>query len=79
MSHDGTERRRTDGRSGFTKDELKDAMKKAMAEWLDRKFMQFGKWSLASIGAALVVALLYFILMTNGWSHLPQTLQHSSH
>ncbi len=74
MSDDGDEHRNIDSRKEF----IKAAMKEAMNEWLDRKFMQFGKWSLAGIGAAVTVALIYFILMTNGWSHIPQTFPHTS-
>lgn len=75
MSHDGTERGRTDGRNGFTKEELKAAIKEAANEWLDKKFMQFGRWSLMSIAAAAIVAVLYFVLVVNGWSHLPPALK----
>lgn len=46
---------------------VKEALKEALKEWLDTKFALFGKWSMASIGAAALAALIYFILTTNGW------------
>jgi hypothetical protein len=55
---------------------IKDAMKEAMKEWLDEKIMSFGKWSLRAIGAAIIVALVYFILTVNGWSHTPGIQNH---
>ena len=50
------------------KEELKRITKEALKEWLDEKFLNFGKWSFATIMAALLAALIYFILWTNGWS-----------
>lgn len=46
---------------------MKDAVKQALKEWLDSKFSEFGKWSATAVAAAGLVALVYFILMTNGW------------
>lgn len=51
------------------KELLKEAFKEAAREWLDDVYRAFGKWSLRAAGAALIVALLYFILTMNGWSH----------
>ncbi len=48
-------------------DAMKKAMKEALKEWLDEKFAAFGKWSLGALGAAALVALVYFILTANGW------------
>ena len=53
----------------LTKEEVKDVMKEALREWLDDKFADFGKWSLVGVGAALLTALAYFILISNGWTH----------
>lgn len=46
---------------------MKDAVKEALKEWLDAKFLAFGKWSLASLAALALAALVYFILKMNGW------------
>lgn len=62
-----TDRRDLDDRKKF----IKDTMKEGLKEWLDEKINIFGRWSLRSIGAALIVALIYFVLTINGWSHLP--------
>lgn len=42
-------------------DEEKQIVKDALKEWLDEKFATFGKWSLASILAAALVAAVFFI------------------
>lgn len=49
-------------------EDVKSAMKEALKEWLDEKFMIFGLWSARAIFAAGLVALTYFILKMNGWS-----------
>jgi hypothetical protein len=54
--------------SNIDKDEMKAALKQALTEWLDKKFSEFGKWSLGAIGAAGLAALTYFILKMNGWN-----------
>lgn len=46
---------------GHDKEVVKDALKDALKEWLDEKFATFGKWSLASIGASLLIAAVWFI------------------
>lgn len=45
----------------MTHEEQKAIVKEALKEWLDEKFLAFGKWSLAAIGAAALAALAYFI------------------
>lgn len=45
----------------------KAAIKEALKEWLDEKFATFGKWSAAALAAAALTALVYFILILNGW------------
>jgi hypothetical protein len=50
-------------------EEEKEVLKEALREWLDAKFAEFGKWSLGSIVCAAFIALIYFMLSMNGWSH----------
>lgn len=45
----------------------KELVKEALKEWLDDKFLAFGKWSAAAIGAAAFTALMYFIFWFDGW------------
>lgn len=49
------------------KELIKAAFKEAAQDWMNEKFRQFGRWSLATIGAAGIIALTYFILVINGW------------
>ena len=49
------------------KELVKDAMKEALKEWLDEKFQMFGKWSLAAIAAAALVAFAWLMLVSHGW------------
>lgn len=49
----------------------KEVVKEALKEWLDEKFVQFGKWTAASLAALLLAAFIYFILVTNGWKQHP--------
>lgn len=48
-------------------DKQKEVIKEALKEWLDEKFLMFGKWSFASLAAMGLAALIYFILKTDGW------------
>lgn len=48
-------------------EEQKRIFKEAISEWLDAKFAELGKWSLAGILAAALAALAYFTLAINGW------------
>ena len=64
---DKDERRNMEDRKKF----IKDAMKEAFKEYLEEKTAQFGKWSLRTIFAAVLVALIYFVLTINGWQHVP--------
>lgn len=49
------------------RDAAKDAVKEALKEWMDEKFTRFGKWSASALAAAALAALVYFILMMNGY------------
>lgn len=39
----------------------KETIKEALKEWLDEKFLAFGKWSAAAIAASALAAIVYFI------------------
>ena len=45
----------------------KEAVKEALKEWLDEQFARVGKWTVHGIIAAALAALVYFILVHNGW------------
>jgi hypothetical protein len=47
----------------------KDAVKEALKEWLDEKFLMVGKYTVNGILAAGLAALVYFILVNQGWVH----------
>ena len=47
--------------------DTKEAVKEALKEWLDEQFARVGRWTVYGIVAAGLVALVYFILMHNGW------------
>lgn len=49
-------------------DDVKEALKEALHEWLDQKFMLFGKWSAAGFACLVFGALIYVILKTQGWT-----------
>ena len=51
----------------MTDQQMKDAAKEAIKEFLDEKFSAFGKWSAASIACLGLAAFVYFILWANGW------------
>jgi hypothetical protein len=52
---------------GRYEETMKQAVKEAIKEWLDDKFVTFGKWSAMSIGAMGIAALLWLILRSQGW------------
>jgi hypothetical protein len=45
----------------------KQAMKEGLQEWLDKKFMEFGKFSLRGIFALMLVGLVYLWATSQGW------------
>jgi ATP-dependent helicase/DNAse subunit B len=48
-------------------DEIKEAVKSALKEWLDEKYMTFGKWSLHGLLAMLLAGMVYLFMISNGW------------
>ncbi len=59
---------------------IKEALKEAFKEYMDEKIQSFGKWSLRTLAAAIIMALLYFLLTINGWQHIPSsTSAHEVH
>lgn len=45
----------------------KEAVKEALKEWLDEQFARVGKWTVHGVLALSLAALVYFILVHNGW------------
>lgn len=56
-------------KENLSKEEVKEATKDAIKEWMDEKFIQVGKWSVSVLTVAALGALTYFILVSNGWRH----------
>lgn len=48
---------------------MKEAVKEAIKEWLDEKFALVGKWTIHSIIAVVLAAMVYFVLIYSGWEH----------
>jgi hypothetical protein len=55
-------------KESLVEDARKDVVKAALAEWLEDKFAQFGKWSLYGIIAMAVAAIAYLSLAQHGWT-----------
>lgn len=60
-----------------TDEEKKAVVKEALKEWMDEKFLAFGKWSFATFAFLVFTALVYFVLKMNGWQIVQTPL--SSH
>ncbi len=63
----------------MSKEEMKRITKEALKEWLDEKFTLFGRWTLRSLASMALVALVYFILKSNGWVKIPMALPTTPH
>ena len=48
-------------------EETKQAIKEGLQEWLNDKFSEFGKLSVRSIFALMLVALVYLWATSQGW------------
>ena len=64
MTWDGKERR---SKQREAEEMQKRVMKEAIKEWLDEQFTKVGKWTVAGFVSLLIAALVYLILLMNGW------------
>jgi hypothetical protein len=53
---------------GLTQDEVKNALKEGLNEWLDKQFATLGKWTLGGIASLGLAALAYAFFQTKGFS-----------
>lgn len=51
----------------MSEQDIKEALKEAIKEWMDDKVLQFGKWSLYTLACSGIFTLAYFILSVNGY------------
>jgi len=49
------------------KELMKEAMKEALTEWLDKRYSEFGKWTLRGFTSALFVFAMYLWLGKHGF------------
>lgn len=49
---------------------IKEALKEAITEWLNDKFIMLGKWTLGGLAAAAFAGLVYLAILGLGW-HKP--------
>ena len=45
----------------------KQAVKEALTEWLDDKFLAFGRWTFYGLMASAFAGLVYMALISLGW------------
>lgn len=45
----------------LTEDDVKNALKEAIKEWLDEKYAQFGKWTVRALIASLLSSVITII------------------
>lgn len=48
--------------AGLSEEEVKRALEQAIEKWLDKKFSQFGKWTVGALLASGLAAVGYFIV-----------------
>ena len=51
----------------LTKEEVKQAIKDGIKDWMNERFAEFGKWSLGGICAAGLGILGWLLIISNGW------------
>lgn len=61
--------------SNLSQNEMKEALKQALKEWLDDKFAEFGRWTMGAFLAALIGAIVMFILHMNGWREVVKAVR----
>ena len=49
----------------LTEDDVKNALKDAIKEWLEEKYAQFGKWTIRALLASLLSAVITVIIHSN--------------
>jgi hypothetical protein len=49
----------------LTEDDVKNALKEAIKEWLEEKYAQFGKWTIRALLASLLSAVITVIIYSN--------------
>lgn len=55
----------------LSKDDVKNALKSALGEWLREQLAEVGRWTLRGILSMLLFATLYFVLAKSGWKFEP--------
>lgn len=51
----------------MSKDEIKEAFKLGLKEWLDDKFADFGKWSLGGLFVMALGGIVWMFFLSQGW------------
>lgn len=51
----------------MSRDDEKEVLKEALKEWMDEKYAILGKWTAATMGVAILGAMVYLILWSDGW------------
>lgn len=49
------------------REEKKEIIKEAITEWLDKKFAEFGKWTIRGLIALGLAGVIYILGQTSGW------------
>lgn len=49
----------------LTQEDVKNALKEAIKEWLDEKYAAFGKWTLRALLAACLSSIVSIIVYAN--------------
>ena len=52
----------------MTREELQQAVKDGLKEWLDERFALVGKWTTRGVVAMLLAVVVYLFLKQSGWT-----------